>query len=61
VGDGAEDLALEGVGLPQPGPLRGQAAVGGGQILRACGDALLEPRVGALQLFVQNDVVEGDG
>jgi hypothetical protein len=61
VRNGAEDFALEGIGLPQPRPLRCQPAVGGGQILRARGDALLESRVRALQLLVENDVVEGDG
>ena len=61
VGDGAEDLALEGVGLPQPRPLRGEPAVGVGQVLRALGDPLLEAGVGRLQLLVEDDVVEGDG
>ena len=58
--DGAEDLTLEGIGLPQPRPLRSEAAIGVGQFLGACGDALLESRVRPLQLLVENDVVEGD-
>src|SRR5260370_15136299 len=61
VGDGAEDLALEGIGLSQPRPLRGESAVGGGKILSARSDAVLEPGVRALELLVKDDVVECDG
>jgi hypothetical protein len=61
VGDGPEDLALEGIGLSQPRPLRGEAAVGGGEILGTRRDTFLEPGVGALELLIENDVVEGDG
>ena len=61
VGDGAEDLALEGIGLSQPRPLRGQSAVGGGEILSARSDAVLEPSIRALELLVKDDVVECDG
>ena len=60
VRDLAEDLALERVGVAQPLPLRLEPPVGGGELARALHDPLLEARVRALQLLVEDDVVESD-
>ena len=61
VRDSAKDLALEAVGLAQPRPLRRESAVRSGEVLGTLGHALLQPGIGALQLLVENDVVECDG
>ncbi len=60
VGDGTENLALEGVGALQPRPLRRQPRIGLGQLAGALAHAVLEVGVGLLQLLVEDDVVEGD-
>ena len=61
VRDGAQHLVLELVGASKPGPLQGQAVIGGGQGAGAVAHALLELHCRVVELLVENDVVEGDG
>ena len=60
VSDGAENFVLESIGALKPQPLRRKAAIGQHQRARALRDAVLQLRVGFVQLLIEDHVVEGD-
>ena len=60
--DGAEDLTLEGIGLPQPRPLRSEAAIEQEEFLRAphSDHARQEPGVAAIGRQAERSIADPD-